>query len=67
MIEESESHIWLFDLARETLTRLTFQGSINQLGAWTPDGKRIAFQSNKEGPRRTFSGNWPTAVAGWSG
>ena len=54
MIEESESQIWLFDLARETLTRLTFQGSINQLGAWMPDGKRIAFQSNKEGPANIF-------------
>jgi len=54
MIEESESQIWLFDLARETLTRLTFQGSINQLGAWMPDGKRIAFQSNKEGPANLF-------------
>jgi Tol biopolymer transport system component/predicted Ser/Thr protein kinase len=54
MIEESESQIWLFDLARETLTRLTFQGSINQLGAWMPDGKRITFQSNKEGPANIF-------------
>jgi len=54
MIEESESQIWLFDLARETLTRLTFQGSINQLGAWMPDGKRIAFQSNKEEKANLF-------------
>ena len=54
MIEESESQIWLFDLARETLTRLTFQGSLNLLGAWTPDGKRIAFQSNREGPSNIF-------------
>jgi Tol biopolymer transport system component len=54
MIEESESHIWLFDLARETLTRLTFQGNANLLGAWTPDGQRIAFQSNKEGLPNLF-------------
>jgi Tol biopolymer transport system component len=54
-IEESESHVWLYDLTRETLTRLTFQGSVNLIGGWTPDGKRIAFQSNKEGPPNLFS------------
>ena len=53
-IEESESNIWLYDLARETLTRLTFQGSSSLMGAWTPDGKRIAFTSIKEGPLNSF-------------
>jgi Tol biopolymer transport system component/predicted Ser/Thr protein kinase len=53
-IEESESNIWLYDLARETLTRLTFQGSYNLMGAWTPDGKRIAFESDKEEPPNIF-------------
>jgi eukaryotic-like serine/threonine-protein kinase len=33
---------------------LTFQGSVNLLGVWTPDGKRIAFQSNKEGLPNLF-------------
>ncbi len=54
IIEESEANIWLYDLTRETLTRLTFQGDLNLLGAWTPDGKRIAFQSNKEGTPNVF-------------
>ena len=40
--------------ARDTLTRLTFEGSANFMGAWTPDGKRIAFESNKEGPPNIF-------------
>jgi eukaryotic-like serine/threonine-protein kinase len=48
-IREEVSQIWLYDLARETLTRLTFEGNTNQNPAWTPDGKRIAFQSNKGG------------------
>ena len=37
------------------MTRLTFQGSANLGGAWTPDGKRIAFSSNKEGLFNLFS------------
>jgi Tol biopolymer transport system component len=52
-ILEQESQVWLYDL-RETLTRFTFGGNYNSLSAWTPDGKRIAFQSNKEGPLNIF-------------
>ena len=53
-ITEQESQIWVFDLARQTLTRLTFEGKVNNRLAWTPDGKRVAFQSNKEGPSNVF-------------
>ena len=48
-IQEQARQVWLYDLTRETLTRLTFEGSANGTPVWTPDGKRIAFQSNKEG------------------
>src|SRR6202022_1169691 len=37
-IEEAESQIWLYDLARDTLTRLTFEKGINIGPVWTPDG-----------------------------
>jgi len=53
-IVEQESQTWLYDIARETLTRWTFQGGSNILGAWTPDGTRIAFQSTKEGTPNLF-------------
>jgi Tol biopolymer transport system component len=53
-IEEQESQVWVYDLTRETLTRLTFDGNRNYSSAWTPDGKRIAFQSNKEGASNIF-------------
>jgi hypothetical protein len=53
-ISEQETQIWLYDLSRETLTRFTFEGSTNNAPVWTPDGKRIAFQSNKEGPLNLF-------------
>ena len=53
-IEEQETQIWLYDLSRETLTRLTFDGIANYNPVWTPDGKRIAFQSSKEGRLNIF-------------
>jgi eukaryotic-like serine/threonine-protein kinase len=49
-IQGQETQIWLYDLSREALSRLTFQGKLNADPTWTPDGKRIAFYSNMEGP-----------------
>jgi WD40 repeat protein len=60
-IEEQETQVWLYDLSRETLTRLTFEGNTNLFATWTPDGKRIVFQSNKEEPTNLF---WQLADGG---
>ena len=49
-----DSQTWLYDFARDTLTLFTFGGTVNQNANWTPDGKRIAFQSNREGPLNLF-------------
>jgi len=49
-----ESQVWLYDLSRETLTRFTFEGNTNANPTWTPDGKRIAFNSNREGTGNIF-------------
>ncbi len=46
---EVANQIWLYDLDRATLTRLTFEGGLNQSPVWTPDGRRIAFYSDKGG------------------
>jgi serine/threonine protein kinase/Tol biopolymer transport system component len=39
--------IWIYDLARHTLTKLTY-GSLNNAATWTPDGKQVAFRNRTE-------------------
>ncbi len=46
-IEEGESNIWSYDLRRDTLSRLTFEGNGNVDPVWTPDGKRIVYKTNR--------------------
>ncbi|MBI4480159.1 MAG: PD40 domain-containing protein, partial [Acidobacteria bacterium] len=42
--------VWIYDIPHDTLTRFTFEGSnASTAAAWTPDGKRIVFPSNKGG------------------
>jgi Tol biopolymer transport system component len=48
-----ESDAWLFDRARGTTTRLTFEGR-NAAAIWTPDGNRFAFSSNRKGEFNLF-------------
>ena len=43
-LEEADGQVWLYDLARDTLTRLTFAQGDNVDPVWTPDGKRIVFK-----------------------
>jgi len=45
---QGQSDIWLYDLPRGVLTRLTFQGDNNH-PVWTPDGKRVTFRSTDAG------------------
>jgi eukaryotic-like serine/threonine-protein kinase len=47
--DSKESNIWIYDLDQTTsIRRLTFGGD-NQVPAWTPDSKRIAFRSDRNG------------------
>jgi len=51
-----DSDIWMWDFARETLTRFTFDTAADRFPVWTPpDGRRIVFSSNRAGPGSLFS------------
>jgi len=41
--------IWIYDLARSTTTRLTFDPALDVSPLWTPDGERVVFASNRAG------------------
>jgi eukaryotic-like serine/threonine-protein kinase len=41
--------IWVYDLARQTLSRLTFDNADDRFPVWTPDGERIVFHSTRDG------------------
>jgi eukaryotic-like serine/threonine-protein kinase len=49
-----ERDIWIWDFARETLTRLTFDPRLDSHPAWTPDGQRLVFRSTRGGPSNLF-------------
>ena len=42
-------NIWIWDLARETLTQLTFNEANDDYALWTPDSARVVFTSSREG------------------
>jgi serine/threonine-protein kinase len=48
-VRDPSTDIWIWDLARETLTRLTFDPGSDRSPAWFPDGRRLAFSSQRDG------------------
>ena len=57
---ENGTQVWLYDLTREISSRFTFEGD-NRHAVWAPDGKRLAFMSNRDGGRHIF---WKRADGG---
>ncbi len=48
-IDAGVNDIWVLDLARGVRTRLTFGPIANTFPVWSPDGKWIAYTSNRNG------------------
>jgi serine/threonine-protein kinase len=48
-VRDEQNDIWTWDFARETPTRLTFDPGLDRAPIWSPDGRRIAFSSQREG------------------
>ena len=48
-VRDVENDIWVWDLTRETLTRLTFAAEDDRHPVWTPDGQRVVFASLRGG------------------
>jgi serine/threonine-protein kinase len=46
--------IWMWDFARETLTRVTSGRSMDDVPVWTPDGRHIVFQSDRDGSAHLY-------------
>jgi eukaryotic-like serine/threonine-protein kinase len=57
-VTDQGSDIWIWDIARKTLSKLTLTGS-NALPAWTPDGRRVIFASTRDGG--TYNLFWQAA------
>ena len=55
---DQERDLWLWDLRRTTLTRLTSTPGVDVVQVWTPDSRRLIFTSERAGVRNLF---WQSA------
>jgi serine/threonine-protein kinase len=51
---DEEHDLWLWDLGRTTLTRLTLTSGVDGIGVWTPGSRRVIFASERTGVRNLF-------------
>jgi Tol biopolymer transport system component len=47
IFEEGNEDIWIYDLERDTSSRLTFDPASDDRPVWTPDGARVLFSSTR--------------------
>ncbi len=50
----SERQLWIKQLDRGPLSKLTFDGPLSYRAAWTPNGRDVAFVSNRDADRNLY-------------
>ena len=60
IFDGTQTDVWTYDWMRDTLSRLTFDGTDDQRPVWSPDGHRIAFESRR-GDKITGNLYWQRA------
>ena len=53
-IRDQDNDIWIWELARQTLTRFTFDPAADNYPVWSPDGRRLVFSSARAGVANLF-------------
>jgi eukaryotic-like serine/threonine-protein kinase len=49
IFDGKNNDIWVYELGRDTLMRLTFASEASRVPVWTPDGQRITYSSLEKG------------------
>ena len=57
-IQAANNDIWIYQIARGTLTRLTFGGGNNDFPLWSPDGRYVVYQAEKGKSPNIFRKPW---------
>ena len=52
--EDGERHVWIYDIERDSFSRLTFEGVDNSPLIWSSDGHWITFQSDRDGANSLY-------------
>ncbi|HYM26247.1 MAG TPA: protein kinase [Vicinamibacterales bacterium] len=53
-IRDQQNDIWIWDIRQQHLQRVTTDPATDQYPLWTPDGDRVVFTSDRDGPPNLY-------------